>query len=120
MKQNTLLKVFFQLRLVECRQGEFVIVYHYCSQVSTMFPHIPLNMIVEDLNMTRSLEVTVENILDERLVPPQPTLFITEEEEEQEERSTELPSSTEEQQTATSQPDLTLPSPSETQTTEER
>uniref|UniRef100_A0A4D5R9Y2 E3 ubiquitin-protein ligase AMFR n=1 Tax=Scolopendra viridis TaxID=118503 RepID=A0A4D5R9Y2_SCOVI len=39
-------------------------------QVQQMFPHMPLNLIVEDLRLSRSIEITIENILEERLVPP--------------------------------------------------
>lgn len=39
-------------------------------QVQQMFPHMPMNMIADDLRITRSVDLTVENILDERLLPP--------------------------------------------------
>ncbi|UYV80521.1 AMFR [Cordylochernes scorpioides] len=39
-------------------------------EVQQMFPHMPLNLVLDDLRATRSLEQTVENILEERLVPP--------------------------------------------------
>jgi len=39
-------------------------------QVSEWFPHIPLLTIMEDLRVTRSVDLTVENILDGRLVSP--------------------------------------------------
>lgn len=39
-------------------------------QVLEFFPHLPLNTIVEDLRITRSLESTIENILDGRVVIP--------------------------------------------------
>lgn len=35
-----------------------------------LFPHFPRNLIVEDLRMTRSIEWTVENILDGVLISP--------------------------------------------------
>lgn len=35
-----------------------------------LFPHFPRNLIVEDLRMTRSVEWTVENILDGVLISP--------------------------------------------------
>lgn len=35
-----------------------------------MFPHVPLSSIIEDLNSTKSMDVTVENILDGKLVVP--------------------------------------------------
>ncbi|CAH1977669.1 unnamed protein product [Acanthoscelides obtectus] len=40
-------------------------------QVQTLFPHIPLSVIVDDLRVTRSVELTIENVLDGRLVAPQ-------------------------------------------------
>ncbi|XP_019865622.1 E3 ubiquitin-protein ligase AMFR [Aethina tumida] len=42
-------------------------------QVQTLFPHLPLSIIIDDLRVTRSVELTVENVLDGRLVAP--TLF---------------------------------------------
>ncbi|XP_014662149.1 PREDICTED: E3 ubiquitin-protein ligase AMFR-like [Priapulus caudatus] len=38
-------------------------------QVQSMFPHMPINVIMDDLRVTRSVEITIENILDERLLP---------------------------------------------------
>ncbi|XP_071054003.1 E3 ubiquitin-protein ligase AMFR-like [Onthophagus taurus] len=39
-------------------------------RVQQLFPHIPIPTIIEDLRVTRSVELTVENIIDERLVVP--------------------------------------------------
>ena len=39
-------------------------------QVNQMFPNIPFDLIVEDLQGTRSVEMTVDNILEGRLVAP--------------------------------------------------
>lgn len=39
-------------------------------QVHQLFPHIPMNAIIEDLHQTRSIELTVENVLDGRLIVP--------------------------------------------------
>ncbi|XP_075217493.1 E3 ubiquitin-protein ligase AMFR-like [Lycorma delicatula] len=39
-------------------------------QVQQLFPHIPISVIIEDLHQTRSVELTVENVLDGRLVAP--------------------------------------------------
>lgn len=36
-------------------------------QVHDMFPDFPLNAITADLNLTRSIEVTTDNILEGRL-----------------------------------------------------
>ncbi|XP_023229163.1 E3 ubiquitin-protein ligase AMFR-like [Centruroides sculpturatus] len=40
-----------------------------------MFPNMPFGLIMDDLRVTHSVEQTVENILDERLVPPPSSLF---------------------------------------------
>ncbi|XP_017785203.1 PREDICTED: E3 ubiquitin-protein ligase AMFR-like [Nicrophorus vespilloides] len=39
-------------------------------QVQQLFPNLPLSTIVDDLRNTRSVEVTIENVLDGRLVAP--------------------------------------------------
>ncbi|GFS36459.1 e3 ubiquitin-protein ligase AMFR [Nephila pilipes] len=39
-------------------------------QVLQMFPHMPYSLILEDLLITHSVEQTVENILEERLIAP--------------------------------------------------
>ncbi|CAG2170510.1 unnamed protein product, partial [Oppiella nova] len=39
-------------------------------QVLEFFPHIPIAIIVDDLRITRSVELTVENILDARVAVP--------------------------------------------------
>ncbi|XP_024939992.1 E3 ubiquitin-protein ligase AMFR isoform X2 [Cephus cinctus] len=39
-------------------------------QVEQLFPHYPKNIILEDLRVTRSVELTIENILDGRLILP--------------------------------------------------
>lgn len=39
-------------------------------QVMEFFPHLPINAIIEDLRVTHSAEVTIENILDGRIVIP--------------------------------------------------
>ncbi|XP_034944074.1 E3 ubiquitin-protein ligase AMFR-like [Chelonus insularis] len=39
-------------------------------QVQQLFPHYPRNIVIEDLRITRSVELTVENILDGRLTLP--------------------------------------------------
>ena len=40
------------------------------TQVRTMFPHYPQAVLIEDLRVTRSMEVTIDNILEGRLVLP--------------------------------------------------
>lgn len=39
-------------------------------QVQQLFPHIPLSIVIEDLRSSRSVELTIENILDGRVVVP--------------------------------------------------
>lgn len=39
-------------------------------QVHALFPHFPLQTIMDDLRVTRSVELTVDNILDGRVVVP--------------------------------------------------
>ncbi|CAG2100739.1 unnamed protein product [Medioppia subpectinata] len=39
-------------------------------QVLEFFPHIPVNIIADDLRITRSVELTIENILDGRVAIP--------------------------------------------------
>ena len=40
-------------------------------QVREVFPHMPTSVIKEDLRLTRSVEMTIENIIEGRLaVPP--------------------------------------------------
>ncbi|CAH0551458.1 unnamed protein product [Brassicogethes aeneus] len=39
-------------------------------QVQTLFPHLTTSIIIDDLRVTRSVELTVENVLDGRLVAP--------------------------------------------------
>jgi hypothetical protein len=41
-----------------------------CLQVQQLFPHIPISTITSDLRVTRSVEITIENVLDGRLVAP--------------------------------------------------
>ncbi|KAH9502409.1 hypothetical protein Btru_075610 [Bulinus truncatus] len=38
--------------------------------VQAMFPHIPLSVITEDLRLTRSVDLTVDNILEGRIIVP--------------------------------------------------
>lgn len=42
-------------------------------QVQQLFPHLPLSVIIEDLHITRSVELTVENVLDGHVMAPLPT-----------------------------------------------
>lgn len=39
-------------------------------EVQTIFPHVHIDAIVTDLQMTRSSDLTIENILEGRLLPP--------------------------------------------------
>ena len=46
---------------------------HYvlqARQVLQVFPHMPLNIVMDDLRMTRSVDFTIENILEGRLQAP--------------------------------------------------
>lgn len=42
------------------------------SQVQQLFPHLALATVIEDLRVTRSVELTIENVLDGRVVAPPP------------------------------------------------
>uniref|UniRef100_A0A8D2ZEV6 Autocrine motility factor receptor a n=1 Tax=Scophthalmus maximus TaxID=52904 RepID=A0A8D2ZEV6_SCOMX len=75
-------------------------------QIQQMFPHVPVQLILLDLEVTRSLEVTTDNILEDESRPPlhrwsvsvdrqKPELRIDgledeEEEEEEDERTVEM------------------------------
>lgn len=39
-------------------------------QVQQMFPRYPLSTIIADLQQSRSMEITIDNILEDRLIPP--------------------------------------------------
>ncbi|GAB1598355.1 E3 ubiquitin-protein ligase AMFR-like [Argonauta hians] len=43
-------------------------------QVHLVFPHIPLNIISDDLRITRSIDHTIDNILEGRITIPAPSL----------------------------------------------
>lgn len=42
------------------------------SQVQQLFPHLALATVIEDLRVTRSVELTIENVLDGQVVAPPP------------------------------------------------
>ena len=44
-------------------------------QVSELFPNLPTQSIQDDLQITRSVELTIENILEERLTVPPVSCF---------------------------------------------
>ncbi|XP_059476857.1 E3 ubiquitin-protein ligase AMFR-like [Neocloeon triangulifer] len=46
--------------------------HNMALQVQQMFPHYPLWVLVADLRVSHSAELTVENILEGRLLPPAP------------------------------------------------
>ncbi|KAL4234654.1 hypothetical protein ACF0H5_006295 [Mactra antiquata] len=46
-------------------------------QVLQVFPHMPLNAVVDDLRVTRSVDFTIENILEGRLQAPPPGTLLT-------------------------------------------
>ncbi|XP_071391045.1 E3 ubiquitin-protein ligase AMFR-like [Centroberyx affinis] len=43
------------------------------QQIQQMFPQVPLQLVLQDLEMTRSLELTTDNILEGRVQAPPPT-----------------------------------------------
>ncbi|XP_043463137.1 E3 ubiquitin-protein ligase AMFR-like isoform X1 [Leptopilina heterotoma] len=58
-------------------RGDFLTMAHSNSQLDAMarqvqqlFPHYPRNVVIEDLRVTRSVELSIENILDGRLTLP--------------------------------------------------
>lgn len=68
-------------------------------QVLSVFPHMPLSLVTEDLRNTRSVDFTIENILEGRLEAPPPGTLVTraaigdsESEEEPENQQLLLPS----------------------------
>ncbi|CAD1473324.1 unnamed protein product, partial [Heterotrigona itama] len=74
-------------------------------QVQQLFPHFPRNLIVEDLRMTRSVEWTVENILDGVLISPHHII-----EEPQSESVLQIHTSTMETSVSLNTPSAPLPS----------
>ncbi|WAR11671.1 AMFR-like protein, partial [Mya arenaria] len=46
-------------------------------QVLQVFPHMPINAVMEDLRVTRSVDFTIENILEGRLIAPPPGTMLT-------------------------------------------
>lgn len=50
---------------------------YFCHQVLQLFPYFTTHIIIEDLLNTRSVDLTIDNILEGRLVAPQQ--FIEEE-----------------------------------------
>ncbi|XP_060601154.1 E3 ubiquitin-protein ligase AMFR-like [Ruditapes philippinarum] len=46
-------------------------------QVLQVFPHMPLNVVMDDLRITRSVDFTIENILEGRLQAPPPGSMIS-------------------------------------------
>lgn len=46
-------------------------------QVLQVFPHMPLSVVMDDLRITRSVDFTIENILEGRLQAPPPGSIIT-------------------------------------------
>lgn len=46
-------------------------------QVLQVFPHMPLNVVMDDLRTTRSVDFTIENILEGRLQAPPPGTIIS-------------------------------------------
>lgn len=46
---------------------------HQAHQIQEMFPQVPLYLVMQDLQLTRSVEVTTDNILEGRIQVPFPT-----------------------------------------------
>lgn len=46
-------------------------------QVLQVFPHMPRNVVIDDLRVTRSVDFTIENILEGRLQAPPPSSIIS-------------------------------------------
>lgn len=46
---------------------------HQAHQIQEMFPQVPLYVVIQDLQLTRSVEVTTDNILEGRIQVPFPT-----------------------------------------------
>ncbi|XP_046397558.1 E3 ubiquitin-protein ligase AMFR-like [Ischnura elegans] len=44
-------------------------------EIQQLFPRMPLHVLVDDLHDTHSIELTVENVLEGRLLPPPATLY---------------------------------------------
>ena len=42
-------------------------------QIQEMFPQVPYHLVLQDLQLTRSVEVTTDNILEGRIQVPFPT-----------------------------------------------
>lgn len=47
--------------------------FHQAHQIQEMFPQVPLYLVMQDLQLTRSVEVTTDNILEGRIQVPFPT-----------------------------------------------
>lgn len=46
---------------------------HQAHQIQEMFPQVPYYLVLQDLQLTRSVEVTTDNILEGRIQVPFPT-----------------------------------------------
>ena len=46
---------------------------HQAHQIQEMFPQVPPYLVMQDLQLTRSVEVTTDNILEGRIQVPFPT-----------------------------------------------
>lgn len=46
---------------------------HKAHQIQEMFPQVPSYLVMQDLQLTRSVEVTTDNILEGRIQVPFPT-----------------------------------------------
>ena len=51
----------------------YVFVFLQAHQIQEMFPQVPYPLVLQDLQLTRSVEVTTDNILEGRIQVPFPT-----------------------------------------------
>lgn len=48
-------------------------VFLQAHQIQEMFPQVPYHLVLQDLQLTRSVEITTDNILEGRIQVPFPT-----------------------------------------------
>lgn len=56
----------------ECLMAS-VFVFLQAHQIQEMFPQVPYHLVLQDLQLTRSVEITTDNILEGRIQVPFPT-----------------------------------------------
>lgn len=50
-----------------------IFVFLQAHQIQEMFPQVPYHLVLQDLQLTRSVEITTDNILEGRIQVPFPT-----------------------------------------------